>query len=225
MSASALAVHAFDVFRVSTPFEKMVFRLILQFMQHTLTLPPSGSSETESSPIFNILIAYHDLEAGKHAKMTYDYLQENLGRECTLTNQMWKFEVLSIPKLREIAIKDATQADIIIISGHGDELPEPVIKWTESWLMEETSALALVALFDRVEESSSSPLTTRSYLAEVAKRGGMEFFAQPDEWPGRSRATQTLGLRSDAAVTAKTFSTLAGAVHRDVAMPHWGINE
>lgn len=183
-------------------------------MQHTLTFPPSGYAEAESNPTFNILIAYQDLETGKHAKMTYDYLQENLGRECTLTNQMWKFDVMNIPKLREIAIKDATQADIIIISSHGEEFPEPVTKWIESWLMQGTSALALVALFDKVEESNNSPLATRSYLAEVAKRGGMEFFAQPDQWPGRSRA-----------VTAKTLSTLAGAVHRDVAIPHWGINE
>src|SRR5579863_6434616 len=110
-------------------------------MQHTLAFHPSGSSEAESNPAFNVLIAYQDLETGKHAKRTYDYLQEHLGRECALTNQMWKFDVLNIPKLREIAIKDAVSADIIIVSSHGDELPESVTKWIESWLMQGTSAL------------------------------------------------------------------------------------
>src|SRR5579859_4043173 len=194
-------------------------------MQHTLTFHSSGSTEAEPDPTFNVLIAYQDLEAGKHAKKTYDYLQENLGRECTLTNQMWKFDVLSIAKLREIAVKDATMADIIIISSHGDELAEPVMKWIESWLMQGTSALALVALFERTEESIGSPLATRAYLADVARRGGMEFFAQPDEWPGRNRSTRSLHLASNTAVNEKTLSTLAGAVHRDIPIPRWGINE
>jgi hypothetical protein len=167
-------------------------------MQDTLTFHPSASPEAEPNPAFNVLIAYQDLETGKHAKRTYDYLQKNLGRECTLTNQMWKFDVLSIPKLREIASKDAITADIIVISSHGDELPPSVTRWIESWLMQGTSALALVALFEKVEESVGSPMATRAYLAEVARRGGLEFFAQPDEWPGRNRATQTFALQSDA---------------------------
>lgn len=194
-------------------------------MQHTLTFHAAGSSETQSVPPLNVLIAYQDLETGKHAKKTYDYLQANLGRECALTNQMWKFDVLSLPKLREIAIKDATLADIIIISSHGDELPESVTKWIESWLMQGTEALALVALFEKSEESVGSPLATRAYLAEVARRGGMEFFAQPDEWPGRTRVREPLTLPSGLPVNEKTLSTLAGAIHREIAVPHWGINE
>jgi hypothetical protein len=194
-------------------------------MQDTLTFHPAASPQAEPNPAFNVLIAYQDLETGKHAKRTYDYLQENVGGECTLTNQMWKFDVLSIPKLRDIAIKDATLADIIVISSHGDELPASVTRWIESWLIQGTSALALVALFEKVEESVGSPLATRAFLAGVARRGGMEFFAQPDEWPGRNRTTQTFTLQSDAAVNEKTLSTLAGAVHRDGALGHWGINE
>ena len=209
--------------RVTTPLEKNSLWFMLADMQHTLTLFPSDSSEVESSPAFNVLIAYEDFETGKHAKKTYDFLVENLGRECHLTNQMWKFDVLSIAKLREIAVRDATQADIIILSSHGHDLPEHVIKWIESWLQEGTSSLALVALFQKAEASGGISTTLRDYLAEVARRAHMEFFAQPTDWPGSARgddsAAFTLG-GSD-----RTLSTLAGVVHRDVATPRWGLNE
>ena len=193
-------------------------------MQHTLTFTPAGSSEVESNPILNVLIAYEDFETGKHAKETYDFLHEHLRCECTLTNQMWKFDVLNIPKLREIAVRDASAADIIIISSHGEELPDHVRKWIESWLMQGSHALALVALFERTDESMVAPFSARSYLSDVARRGGMEFFAQPDEWPGHNRLEGSISLPT-AVMNEHALSTLAGAVHRESPTPRWGINE
>ena len=186
-------------------------------MQRTLTFQPSDISEVESNPAFNVLIAYEDFETGKQAKKTYDFLAENLASECVLTNQMWKFDVLSIPKLREIAVRDATLADIILISSRGDDLPIHATKWIESWLMEGTHAIALVALFEKPENQNSQSSQARKYLAEVARRGHMEFFAQPDDWPGRIHPRFFHNHN-------RTFSTLAGAVRRDVTT-HWGINE
>jgi hypothetical protein len=199
---------------------------MLRDMERTLTFLPSDSTEAESTPAFKVLIAYEDFVTGKHAKRTYDFLHKNLARECNLTNQMWKFDVLSIPKLREIAVKDAVEADIIVISSHGDQLPEHVTKWIESWLIEGTNALALVALFEGTEDSLGGPLATRSYLDDVAQRGRIEFFAQPDEWPGRSRVNQPLLFQQDSPrVNEGTLSTLAEVVRRDVPIRHWGINE
>jgi hypothetical protein len=176
--------------------------------------------EEDSGPPFNVLIAYEDFETGKHAIRTYDYLIENLGKECQLTNQMWKFDALTIPKLREIAVRDATMADIIIISSHGDQLPDCVTSWIESWLMEGLEALALVALFDQ-PASLSAVAELKAYFSGVAKRGAMEFFAQPDEWPGNDLDDSPfLVTRGEPA----TFSTLAGVAPRE-SMPRWGINE
>src|SRR5947209_20040133 len=100
-------------------------------MQHTVSIPPLKSSVLESNSRFNVVIAYEDFETGKHAKRTYDFLVENLGHDCQFTNQMWKFEVLCIPKLREMAARDAAMADIVMISCHGKELPPEVKAWVE----------------------------------------------------------------------------------------------
>ena len=151
-------------------------------MERALTLPSQGVLISDLSPTFNVVTAYEDFETGKHAKKTYDYLVENLGLDVGFSNQMWKFDVLSIPKLREIAARDAVAADVILVSSHGgSDLPPQVRAWIDSWVSQKSNAIALVALFDRdVEESAP----VRSYLAEIARQAQLGFFAQPDDWPG-----------------------------------------
>jgi hypothetical protein len=195
-------------------------------MQHTQIYPPSCSSDSAfNPPAFSVLIAYEDFETGKYAKRTYDFLVENLGHDCRFSNQMWKFDVLSIPKLREIAVKDALMADIIIISGHGRELPEPVTAWIESWLMEAHNALALVALFDRAHTEGAQMRATREYLARVAERGKMEFFAPPEDWADGQAQHGHFLFQREPDFSQRTLSTLAGVFQKDVSPPRWGINE
>ncbi len=193
-------------------------------MQHTLSCPPLGSSDLEENPTFNVVIVYEDFETGKHAKRTYDFLVENLGPGCKFGNQMWKFDVLSIPKLREMAAHDAIAADIILISCRGgDELPAHVKSWIDAWRGEPHCAIALVALFDC---SGYEARPIRNYLAEVARQAGIQFFAQPDDWMGSSRSlSEEIALRRNKEVSGRTLSTLAGAVQRDISYPRWGINE
>jgi hypothetical protein len=193
-------------------------------MQRTLLCPPIDSADFESRPCFNVVMVYEDFETGKHAKQTYDYLVRNLGPDCHLTNQMWKFDVLSIPKLREIAIKDATQADIIVVSSRGGDLPEQVKEWIEGWLALRTNAIALVALFDDAVDVQHTRLV-RAYLAGVAQRAKLEFFAQPDDWPGRKRASEAPSFGPSSDFSERTLHTLAGVVQRELNFPRWGINE
>src|SRR5262249_32148014 len=151
-------------------------------MQRTAFRPPSRASETDAGSAFNVVIAYEDFETGKLAKKTYDFLATHLGQECRFSNQMWKFDILMLPKLREMAAKDVGLADIVIISCHGQELPEPVKLWIERWSgPDRPTPLALVALFENSSESIFQTREARDYLAQVAKRAGMEFFAQPEE--------------------------------------------
>jgi len=194
-------------------------------MQHTLICPPLNPSEVEGNPAFSVLIAYEDFDTGKLAKRTYDFLVENLGRDCNFVNQMWKFDVLSIPNLRQIAVDDATGADIIIISCHGDELPEHVKLWIESWLERALNPLALVALFDRSPDSKRESSAVRSYLSGVARRGRMEFFAQPEKKSRAGAVEHQVSSSEGAGLTQRALSTLAGVVQQDVVVPRWGINE
>jgi hypothetical protein len=132
---------------------------------------------------------------------------------------MWKFDVLSIPKLQAIAAKDATAADIGIISCHGEELPEQVRDWIEAWVSAPGGPMALVAL---LAAGSGESNHVRAYLEQVARRKQIEFFAQPDQ--GTSRLAGELGLQMNRGFGDRAFTILAGAADRDIT-PRWGINE
>jgi hypothetical protein len=191
-------------------------------MHYTAFYPPIGSSDLEPDPIFNVVIAYEDFETGKQAKETYDFLVRNLGHECRFDNQMWKFDVLGIPKLREIAAKDVLMADIIIISCQGTHDLSPDVKaWINSWVYHQNNAIALVALFG---DADGDTRLVRDYLAHVAKRAQMEFFAQPHSLPFK-RFDESFASERGINRGETTLSTLAGIIQRDQTFPHWGINE
>ena len=186
----------------------------------SLSFPAFGSSDREIDSALNVVIAYEDLETGKRAMKTYEYMVQQLGDQCLFANQMWKFDVLAVPKLKEIAAKDAAAAEIIIVSAHANrELPTAVRDWIELWLAHKTEASALVGLFDA--NTIENPI--RTYLTEVARRAKIEFFCQPGLWPGSAatRSASTLARpRND-----KTFAFLANATQEAPAFSHWGINE
>jgi hypothetical protein len=206
-----------------TPLPFQVADFIFVSMTRARNFPHFDSSELDLNSCFNVVIAYEDFETGKQAKRTYDFLVENLGQDCQFSNQMWKFEVLGVPKLREMAAHDVAMADIVIVSSHGSGLPPEVKDWIESWLAEPNHPIALVALFDAAEGQSTREV--RAYLAEVAKCGQMEFFAQPDHGEESHTGPSDFAFRHTPSPGARTLSTIAGAVQRDLSFPHWGINE
>ena len=186
----------------------------------SLSFPAFGSSDRDGNSALNVVIAYEDLETGKRAMKTYEYMVQQLGDECLFTNQMWKFDVLAVPKLKEIAAKDAAAAEIIIVSAHeGRDLPAEVKSWVEMWLGYKTEASALVGLFGG--QSETHPI--RAYLTEIARRAQIEFFCQPGIWPGApaTRSTTTLAHpRSE-----KTLAFLSTTTQEVPSFPHWGIND
>lgn len=184
-------------------------------MQQSLTSHSLQIAGTSVSAL-SVAIIYEDFEAGKHAKRTYDYLVDALGAETQFTNTMWKFDVLVIPKLREIAAKDAAMADIVIIACHGGrQLPAQIQMWADQWLAFHGNTMALVSLCDCSREQAQG---VRNYLEFLATRGEMEFFAQPEEVSAaRHMPAQPAQER--------TFEMLSGAMRHEVSIPRWGINE
>ena len=190
-------------------------------MQRTTNPSPLAMTQPETKPTLNVVIAYEDFETGKHAKGTFDFLVHQLGSEFQFLNQMWKFDVLGIPKLRDMAAKDAAMADIIIISSQGQEPALEVKLWVESWLALGGHPLALVALFAGQDCADRESNPAREYLAEVARRGRLEFFAQPDEWPGRDASFL---LNRAFRINKGAAPFMAGRAGHETHS-RWGINE
>ena len=190
-----------------------------------MRLPLQVPVEKDSSAPFDIVIAYENFETGKQAGRLYDTLIERLGKECHFRNQMWKFEVLGIPKLREMAANDVMTAEIVIIACRGTELSDDVKAWIELWVGEVGNRpLALVALFDCPPKDAVLTRDTRNYLESVALRGQMEFFVQPDEASPARRLPDPFTFNRSVP-TDLTLTALAGVVQRDAGSTRWGINE
>ena len=174
------------------------------------------SADLEANPSLNVVIAYEDFQTGKNAKKTYDYLVEHVGEDCVFDNQMWKFDVLALPKLREIAVQDALNADIVIISSRGGELPAGVKTWLAGWTTQPDRPMALVALFDCDLEHSR---VTNAYLSAIARQAGVEFFAQPGAFASAAAAEQLVDDRRFSKAGQRTLSNLAGVLRRDPVVP------
>ena len=221
---------------VLTPLFKTPLGFIFHYMQtstsRTLAQP---NLESENRPTFNVVIVYEDFAAGKHAKETYDYLVQQLGRDFDFNNQMWKFDVLGNSKMKEMAVKDAVVADLVVLSSHGvGELPDEVKSWIEQWTAQPGNAMVLVALMDRPEDEASEPSSIRAYLQGVARKSKLDFFAQPNDWPDRDDdfSNQQISERAQ-----RTSTIMADFIHHHHINPahqippqhlvasRWGINE
>jgi hypothetical protein len=182
--------------------------------------------DSQADATFSVVIAYEDLETGQHARNVSDLLVESLGPECKFTSQMWRFDVLRIPECREAAAKGAAKADLIMISSHGvGDLPGEVKAWIELWLRDKGDLLALVALFDRPRGWVSQDWPIQDYLAGVAARGQIDFFAEPDIWPGREPHQEQLVLDPGPYGNTQPLLPLKALTTPDVDIGHWGLNE
>ena len=186
-----------------------------------VTLP-----EFQCEAPLKIVIAYEDTEAGRHARNVCNALTEHLGPNSEMTSEMWRFDVLRIPECRELAGHGAAQADIIMISTHGEgHLPGDVKAWIEMWLRDKDGLVALVALCDRPQSARGEDWPIRSYLAGVAQRGQVEFFAEPDVWPGRGPYQEHFALDNRAeGIPGMPLPTVAAGT-TDMSFSHWGLNE
>jgi hypothetical protein len=195
-------------------------------MQHAVnpvSLLPVDFSQPESKVAFNVAIIYEEIELGKLAKRTCDFLVDSIGLGCGFTHQIWKFDALSIPVFREVATQDAAGTDIVVLACQTGNLPSPVLSWLQTWLERAASPLALVALFDPGANNPQT-LAARASLSSLAERSGVEFFTPgseelDDHLPARDYPSPSRSERPDR-------DRAPYIVHDDYrGVTHWGINE
>ena len=127
---------------------------------------------------FNVVVIYEDGPAGRRAKHFYDKLVHELEDECAFSLQLWSFQVLAIPELRESAIQSAAQADFVILSLHGKAgLPVDIREWIETWSkLIIGKGSALIALVDKSTTRGGTNASALAYLKGIAKRTEVDFF-------------------------------------------------
>lgn len=150
-----------------------------------------------SNSLLKIVIVHGDLITGIHAAAVLRRLAAGLDAEFEIKSDewridsgVWKFEMLHDPELWEQAASEAVEADMIIISAGGDELPVCVEQWIESVLpLKAGGPAALVALLDQSDEASGGPLRLEVYLRRLAEQFGLDFFCNTEDQTPRIKST------------------------------------
>jgi hypothetical protein len=155
-----------------------------------MPLNPTNSTTLDhhphARPRFNVVIVYEDFVTGTRAMTVYDSLARSLANHYELANSAWKFEILRQASLKKIAVFDAMEADLVLISVHaGSELPEEVRAWIHLWLAQGNQAnCALGLLLAETDEMIGRVAPAHSYLQEVANQHKLDFFSQAGDVPG-----------------------------------------
>jgi hypothetical protein len=140
----------------------------------------------------NAVMAYEETSTAERAKEMCDHLACTLKGHYGSGLRLWKFDLLRIPELRDVAATDAAGADMILIATHGDgELPTEVKAWIDGWLVEKRKMYerqsTLAALFDALPKTVGIPaLAQFAYLQRVARKGNMDFLVSTFDPPGGS---------------------------------------
>jgi len=153
----------------------------------TESLNPSRSVDSTFDS-FNIVLLYQDQESALRGLQTCEKISAGLGKTFEINKVMWKFDLLNLPKMRELARDDAAGADMFIFAMREDtELPQAVCTWIEDGLTEASEKpRALVALLSReIGALASSGL---DYLRRFAEARKLDFFTnlERDEAQGWS---------------------------------------
>jgi hypothetical protein len=170
------------------------------------------------------VIAYQDFATGARAKHALDHIAHETGHEGEFAQTMWKFDVLRMPKLRDMAAEEAAIADLIVISAHGDDsLPAAVREWIEDAAARRGQrAGGIVLLLDRLDGIFEGPRGIRAYLRKIAREADLDYFEHGDvRMSVSSEPSSSAERREPAAGAIPVQSTL----FREKDIRQWGINE
>lgn len=107
---------------------------------------------------------------------TYHLLLSKFGNEFDFRISLWRFDVLQECRMIENAVRDAVEADAIILATARDELPLAVQQWIDAWApLKRGQTAALIALLD----DGGSP--AHHYLERAATTAELEFMVTESE--------------------------------------------
>jgi hypothetical protein len=182
---------------------------------------------TELPRQFKTMIVHEDPDTATRAQAAFERLALQFAEHGTTTCDLWRFDVLADARLRDRVSEQASDADLVIVSGHASAaLPNAVKNWIWTWLpARRASSGALALLFDDCVECeqgrrpNASPVCVA--LRRAAASGQMDFVCSRPAW---QRTSEELYLQQMRQRVHQTSSVLEDILGRR-GTPHWGLNE
>ena len=191
-------------------------------MNALLTKPAGLKLLGDGAKPFTAVVAYDDSLGRSNADRLYSWLVEEFGDEFDFDSRWWSFEQLSQARTAQNAANVTMDADMVIISAAGDDLPGHAKLWIETCLVGKGERdMALVALIGTSNPQRGSQVPAYAYLKRVAQHAGLSYFTSLFHLPEPMRACTigTLQIRTD------IVTPILEEILRFPPSPHWGINE
>lgn len=162
----------------------------------------------DAGPPLRSLIAYEDLVAGLRAISLLNAVCPQPGTALKSQVLPWSFELLAEPDWARAAAREATRADLLIITSRSHRpLPSALLQWVQATLSRRPGNLAaVVALFD--PEAAGEPGARASFeaLKTTALDAGIAYVAPA---PRREFETVLAGIHRRAAKARPLNNRLA----------------
>jgi hypothetical protein len=128
--------------------------------------------------ILEVMIVHEDDSTRLRAINFFHRLVHHLHFTEEFPPQIWRFDRLRNPAMRQRATRVAADSDIIILSAHArNEFPTEVQTWLNDWLREkENRPCSLIALLDNNAVDLQTQRSLISRLRTLTRKAGVEFF-------------------------------------------------
>jgi len=192
-------------------------------MTKSTSSPERNEPHWEPKFPFDLVVAYEDGATRARALQLYHHLAGQLLDDYDFKCAWWKLEHLGEPALREHAVDDAAEANMIVLSVRNKkELPAIGKTWIEGWLpRRENRKSALVALVASESPESGDPALI-NYLQSVARLAHMDFFQHAF---GQEKQTADPAMEQVQARASVVTPMLEEILNRRTSALRWGINE
>ena len=142
-----------------------------------------------------VLIVYEDFQTGLRARRSLDDIMQQLPGEADMQIVLWRWDLLVKPVLRQEAMKEASEADILFVSAHNLGEFTAIKMWLEEALARrggEPCALA-ISLGSTAKDSASGTYALRQ-LAVSARHAGVEVFLEAEEKDATDHAENRMAV-------------------------------
>ncbi len=149
--------------------------------QEPSAIPP----ELAAKSFFRVMIVYEDFLNGQQAIEIYKMLLDHLGPNVQFDCHLWNFSGLRESRIFHSSIQEAAEADMILLSLHGDK---PLPRETSEWLCSAAKSgscqhRALVVLMNNLDEEQARKSHDYHFLQALAEKSVMDFFCHARKLP------------------------------------------
>lgn len=189
--------------------------------------PPASPCQAvlvDGTPVLRVQLLYEDMRAALRATQVFDSLVKHLPLVGDLHFNLWRLDLLSVSGLREFVTSQIADADILLLSAHGQRaLPGFVQFWLQQWLaVERSGPRALVLLLDAAGRGLCAASEVLLPLQAAARLNRVRVFSQFAEELDMDQGFAA----EDPPYSAETTTSLLGVTYRRTEPnSHWGINE